>query len=115
MSGKIIYESESPKTQSIDAVKALLSWRKMPVSPMPDYVEMPGEVFLVANNKKDAYYVTTARSCSCPSHVYHGGPCKHQRKHFGLKAVVEPVMGDRIKPAGKWAGSHNGPVPVEVA
>ncbi len=113
LSGKTLYEKESPKTQSIEAVKTLLSWRKMPTSPMPDYIEMPGGVFLIANNKKDAYYTTTARDCSCPARTYNpGNPCKHMRARFGIKPAQ--VQEDSIRPTAKWDGGHNGPV-SEVA
>jgi hypothetical protein len=80
------FEVESPKTQSIDAVKALLAWKKVSCDPLPEFVKMGKEdsrMMLVLSKKKDCYYVTTSRSCSCPSSTYHPGTrCKHSRKYF---------------------------------
>ena len=81
---KLVYQVESPKTQSIDAVKALLAFKKVASDPLPQEVSLDdGRLVLVLNNKKDAYYVTTPKSCSCPSATYNPGkPCKHSRKYF---------------------------------
>ena len=67
---------------------------------------------LVLNNKKDAYYVTTPKSCSCPAATYHPGQlCKHARKYFPQpKRDVATEGQDSIRPEGKWPGGHNGPV-----
>jgi hypothetical protein len=115
MSGKTIFDGASPKTQSIDAVKALLSWRGRGTDPMPATVEFTheggeGRLMLILSNDKKNYYVTTARACSCPSATYHPGqPCKHMRKHFGAKIAATEEVGS-IRPTGKWAGGMNGPV-----
>jgi hypothetical protein len=106
------FEMESPKTQTLEAVEALATYLNKPIE--AGVLDL-GAVKLVLSNKKDCYYVVTSRSCSCPSATYRPGqPCKHQRKHFGLKPAVEPITTDSIKPAGKWAGGHNGPVPIEM-
>jgi hypothetical protein len=113
MSGKTIFDG-GLKSQSIDAVKALLAWRGRGVDPLPSVVEFKSEeegdsrLMLVLSNKKDLYYTVTATACSCPAAQYRGGPCKHQRKHFGAK--LEPFPADSIKPAGKWPGGYHGPV-----
>jgi hypothetical protein len=124
----------SPVTQGREAVKQLIAYHNHGVAPqeMPDFYRLSGEMVLVLNNKKDAYYVVTQRSCSCPAAAYHPGqPCKHARKYFpgpqksreeleaegeeilaahnaGGKRLARPV--DSIKPAAKWPGGHNGPV-----
>jgi len=83
---KLVYQVESPKTQSLAAVKALLAWKQVSCDPLPEFVEMGKEdsrLVLVLSKKKDAYYVTTSRSCSCPSSTYHPGTrCKHSMKYF---------------------------------
>lgn len=73
-----------PVTQTAEAVKALITYDNhgQPPVEMPDFYRMSAEMVLVRNNKKDAYYVTTPRSCSCPAATYRTGPCKHQRKYF---------------------------------
>ncbi len=84
---RTLFDSGSPVTQSVEAVATFLAWRKMPINPMPDFVELPGRVFLVQSRKKDAYYTTTRRACSCPSQVYHPEQrCKHQKKFFASEA-----------------------------
>ena len=84
MSKKLIYQVESPKTQSREAVKALLAFKKVASDPLPQDISLDGgRLVLVLSNKKDAYYVTTPKSCSCPAAIYNPGkPCKHSRKYF---------------------------------
>ena len=103
----------SPVTQSREAVKQLIAYHNHGQEPaeMPDFYRLSGEMVLVRNNKKDAYYVTTPKSCSCPSATYRpGSPCKHQRKYFPKPKTLSPEGMDSIRPAGKWPGGHNGPV-----
>jgi hypothetical protein len=139
MKGKTLLASESPITQSIEAVKALLDYAGRASDSLPTFVEMPGRgVVLVLSGKKDVYYTTTARACSCPSGTYRPGQiCKHRRNYFAqesraeakakteesrqqareyqakqraLKANPKPADNSSIKPEGKWAGGYNGPV-----
>ena len=78
------FEVESPKTQSTDAVKALLAYKKVASDPLPQEVSLDGgRLVLVLSNKKDAFYTVTARACSCPAATYNPGKsCKHSRKYF---------------------------------
>ena len=114
MSGKILVQIENPKTQSLDAVKALLAWKQVSCDPLPEFVEMGKEesrLVLVLSNKRDAYYTTTAAKCSCPAAHYHRGPCKHQRKYFPQPEATKVLSAnDSIRPEGKWAGGMNGPI-----
>jgi len=86
-------EMMNPTTQTLEGVKALMAWMKRPADPLPAWVEIGGEVALVLNNKKDAYYTVTPMACSCPAFTYSGGrPCKHMRKHFpAAQESVKPV------------------------
>lgn len=120
MLNKII--AASPVTQSRAAVKQLIAYHNHGHDPaeMPDFYRLSGEMVLVQSNKKNAYYVTTPKTCSCPAAVYHPGPCKHVRKYFPQTkkevATEEPTEGPRrldrppesIMPAGKWPGGRNG-------
>lgn len=117
MNEKTLIETANPKTQSIESVKALLQWRGRAVDPLPATVEFmnhgdDSRLMLVLSNDKTAYYVTTARGCSCPSAAYRPGQrCKHQRKFFPQVEVTKAVSDcGSIRPAGKWAGAMNGPV-----
>jgi hypothetical protein len=100
MSGKTIVQMESPKTQSIAAIKALLQWKGRASDPLPSFVELgKGEswVILVLNGKRDAFYTATAKACSCPAAVYHHGPCKHQRKFFPeIKAATKVTASEPL-------------------
>jgi hypothetical protein len=95
MEKNILEGRTGPVTQSVASVKSLLAYVGRGYDPLPEFVEMgkeEGKVVLVLSNKRDVYYTTTARVCSCPSATYrHNGPCKHQRKFFsGLqKSRVE--------------------------
>jgi len=111
---KTILNIESQKTQSIDAIKALLAWKGRAADPLPQFVELgkdESRCVLVLSNKKDSYYTTTAKACSCPAHIWHPGqPCKHQRKYFPVAKVEQLTEAGSIRPTGKWPGGMNGPV-----
>ncbi|MDD5735196.1 MAG: hypothetical protein PHQ39_06975 [Methanothrix soehngenii] len=113
---KIVYQVESPKTQSIDAVKALLAYKKVASDPLPQDISLDGgRLVLVLSNKKDAFYTVTARACSCPASVYNPGkPCKHSRKYFPQPMrEAEATIDIRASLPG-WRGPNgkraNGPV-----
>lgn len=99
MSERTIVQMQTPVTQSVAAIKALLQWKGRSSDPLPQFVELGKEesrLVLVLSNKRDSYYTVTAKACSCPSAVYrHNGPCKHQRKYFA-----------ESKPATKAADSE---------
>ena len=100
MSGKNLLEGRTgPITQSVDAVKALLSWKKIASDPLPADVSFDnGRLVLVLSNKKDVFYTVTATKCSCPSAAYRGGPCKHMRHYFPQEKVVAAAEPSSIRP-----------------
>ena len=113
LSGKNLLEGRpGPITQSVEAVKVLLAWKKIASDPLPADVSMDnGRLVLVLSNKKDVYYIVTPTKCSCPAATYHPGqPCKHQRKHFPQEQVVIVAESGSIRPECKWPGGLNGPV-----
>ena len=110
---KLVYQVESPKTQSIDAVKALLAFKKVASDPLPQEVSLDdGRLVLVLNNKKDAYYVVTPMGCSCPAATYNPGkPCKHSRKYFPQQKREAPKEQVDLRASlPGWPGGMNGPV-----
>jgi len=101
---KTIINIEKPQTQTLEAVKAFLSWRGRAADPLPSFIEMGKEdsrLVLVLSNKRDAYYVTTARDCSCPAANWHPNQrCKHQRKHFPeSEAIHRQSMAETLRQA----------------
>ena len=117
MTNRMLLNKLTPVTQRVESVVALLNFLGKASNPLPDAVELPG-IFLILNNKKDAFYVTSARSCSCPSAAYRPGQkCKHQRRYFpGTDAPgrVTAETSDSIRPSGKWPGGFNGPVDIDT-
>lgn len=103
--------TESLKTQSAEAIKSLLTWKKVSSDPLPQEVSLDaGRLVLVLNNKKDAYYTVTAKGCSCPAAIYHPGTrCKHQRKYFAEQAVSEEPAVDLKASLPGWPGGAHGP------
>lgn len=80
MSGKTLVEIQTPVTQTVDAVKALLVYMHRPAEPLPLFVALNDRVRLTLSKDKQAYYVTTANGCSCPARTYNPAkPCKHMR------------------------------------
>jgi hypothetical protein len=96
-------EIGNPKTQALDAVKALLAWKGRSSNPLPSFIEMgsgDSRLMLVLSNNKDAYYTVTSRDCSCPAHNWHPGQrCKHQRKYFAEhQATAKPAAVEAHRP-----------------
>ena len=93
MAERIILNVETPKTQTVESVKAFLKWRGRVIDPLPVYVELAGGVRLTRSKKGDAYYTTTSRDCSCPARAYNpGAPCKH------MKALQAAMDNESIRP-----------------
>jgi hypothetical protein len=130
---------ESPKTQSIAAVKTLIEFMTgEPCVELPAIFNLAGGARLIKSSKGDCFYTVTAKTCSCPASAYNPGQvCKHRKalmdgaslspsrtqamdyqqrqREARQKAKAgrsEPV--DSIRPTGKWPGGHNGPV-LEIA
>jgi len=87
MSG-LKFEMKSPVTQKPEAVEALATFLNRTID---NGVLDLGTVKLVKSNKGDAFYTVTSKACSCPSHYYRGGACKHQRKLFPSPLAPKPV------------------------
>jgi hypothetical protein len=118
MSSKLI-ENIEQVTQSVESVVELLKYLGRPTSPIPEAIDLPGMV-LVLSSKKNEFYITTPKSCSCPSSTYRPGKqCKHQRKHFSdskrSQAQIEAESDAEIERLhkAKWSGGFNGPVEVD--
>ncbi len=110
MTGKVIFEMQSPVTQSVQAVESLASYLNKTIG---NGILDLGAVKLVKSNKGDAFYTVTEKACSCPSATYRPGqPCKHQRQYFAMKPTQ--AREESLRPVGKWAGGNNGPVAIEV-
>ena len=118
MNTKTIIDIRKPQTQTVKAVCALLAWRGRPSNPLPGFVELSSNgsrCVLVLSNKKDCFYVVTAKDCSCPAANYHPGQrCKHQRAYFPeeQQATTKPEAAIKQPNAGRWHG-HNGPIAPE--
>lgn len=113
MSGNLLEGLTGPESQSIEAIKALLTWKGRGSDPLPSAIVLNDEVALVLSAKQTEYYTTTPKACSCPSFVYRGNPCKHQKKFFPFEA--EPIADPRGQSSGKYCetdeiiGSYDGP------
>jgi len=119
MNGKNLLEGpHGPVSQSIDAVKALLTWKGRALDPLPSVVAFANEgeesrLMLVLSNQKDNYYVVTPTACSCPTRTDRPGePCKHIRKYFGAKqeqAVIGSIRPtDSFEPFALLPGRREG-------
>ena len=104
LSGKNLLEGRTgPITQSVDAVKSLLQWKKIASDPLPADVSLDnGRLVLVLSNKKDVFYTVTATKCSCPSAAYRGGRCKHMRHYFPQEQVATAAEPSSIRPTGSF-------------
>ncbi len=86
-----LLESISLQSQSIEAIKSLLAWKKISSNPLPKHIVLSDALALVLSAKKDQYYTCSPSKCSCPSFIYRGGSCKHQRKFFpDAESLADP-------------------------
>jgi hypothetical protein len=106
-----------PVTQTREAVTQLIAYFNHGQQPeeMPSFYRLSSDMVLVQSNKGDAYYVTTAKSCSCPSATYNPGkPCKHSRKYFPQPTREAEATIDLRASLPGWRGPDgqraNGPV-----
>jgi len=109
MSGKNLLEDRTgPITQSVEAVKKLLTFLGRTSDPLPNEVSLDGgRLVLVLSKKKDVYYTVTSRACSCPSATYHPGQkCKHIKQFFPESSME----GDIRASLPGWSGGAHGPV-----
>jgi len=91
---KTILNLESPVSQSVGAVKALLAYMHRPSEPLPEFVELKDSVRLTLSKDGKAYYLTTTKACSCPAATFHPGQaCKHMKT---LQLSVEEREDDSI-------------------
>jgi hypothetical protein len=77
MASRILFQNDVPVSQSIEAVKGLITFYNHGEQPkeMPAFYRLDAEIVLVLSNKKDSYFVTTPIACSCPAATYRpGGP-----------------------------------------
>jgi len=88
---------ETPVSQSVEAVMALIKSHGWSGDNPPASVKMSDSCVLVLSAREDQYYTVTRRACSCPSYKWRGGPCKHQRRYLGM--VPDPARVTTI-PAG---------------
>jgi len=94
---KTILNLETPVTQSVDAVKALLAYMHRPAEPLPEFVELQDRVRLTRSKDGKGYYLTTPKNCSCPARTFNPGTtCKHMR---ALQASIEEREDESIMPA----------------
>jgi hypothetical protein len=100
MTNRVLLVKLTPITQSVNSVVELLNFLGRPSNPLPEIVEL-SEMLLVLANKKDVYYSVTADSCSCPSHFYRGGPCKHQRRYFPKNNSSRQSLAESIDQANE--------------
>ncbi len=75
MTGDLI--PQMPVTQTIESGKALAKFLGL-TEETPEIITLAGGARLVLSSKKDAYYMTTAKGCSCKAGQY-GRMCKHRK------------------------------------
>ena len=77
MSGKIIFEGTNPVTQTIESGKALASFLGMKEE-LPVVISLANGARLTLCSKKDCYYFTSEKGCTCKAGTY-GRLCKHRK------------------------------------
>jgi hypothetical protein len=77
MAGKVIYQANQGTTQTTIAVKALAQFLGLKED-LPQVIPLANGARLSLSSKKDCYYFTNSRGCSCRAGLY-GKDCKHKR------------------------------------
>ena len=76
-------EGISPVTQTTDSGKALAAFLEMKEE-LPEIIALANGARLVLSTKRDCYYMTTPKSCSCRAGQF-GRMCKHRKALEGSK------------------------------
>jgi hypothetical protein len=77
MSERNILEGVSPVTQSVDAGKALAKFLGMKEE-LPEIIALANGARLTLSTKKDCYYYTSEKVCTCKAGTY-GRICRHRK------------------------------------
>jgi mRNA degradation ribonuclease J1/J2 len=77
MAGKVLLQGNLGQTQTINSGKALAQFLGLEED-LPQVINLANGVRLTLSSKKDCYYYTNSRSCSCRVGLY-GKICKHRR------------------------------------
>ena len=100
MSEKIIFEGTNPVTQTIESGKALASFLGMKEE-LPVVISLANGARLTLSSKKDCYYFTSEKSCTCKAGTY-GWMCKHRKTLESSKphgqTMAETLEGPRQEP-----------------
>ncbi len=76
-SAGVAFENSAPVTQELAAGLALARYLSIDEE-LPEKITLWGGAQLTLSSKKDCWYYTTARSCTCPAGQFHK-ICKHVR------------------------------------
>lgn len=98
MAGKVLIQGNQGTTQTIDSVKALAQFLGLEEA-LPQVISLANGARLSLSAKRDCYYYTNSRSCSCRAGLY-GKICKHR------KALQE---GDSLSPSSSLEVSSLSP------
>ncbi len=79
-----LLEEITPKTQSVEAGKALAQF--LGLEELPEIIPLADESRLVLSKKRDCYYVATSQGCSCRAGQY-GKACRH-RSHASSQGMT---------------------------
>ena len=82
MSGNLL-EGLNPVTQTIESGKALAKFLGMKEE-LPETIALANGARLTLSTKKDCYYYTSDRGCTCKAGTY-GRMCKHRKAMEGSK------------------------------
>jgi len=74
---KVLLQNQSPVTQTIDSGKALAQFLGLEEA-LPQVISLANGARLSLSAKRDCYYYTNSRSCSCRAGLY-GKICKHRK------------------------------------
>ena len=103
MSGNLL-DGLNPVTQTIDSGKALAKFLGM-TEELPETITLANSARLTLSSKKDCYYMTTPKSCTCKAGTY-GRMCRHRKAMESSPGILK----------NEWATGGNGPVmPSEEA
>ena len=77
MAGKVIYQGNQGTTQTIDSGKALAQFLGLEEK-LPQVISLANGARLSLSAKRDCYYFTNSRGCSCRAGQF-GKICKHRK------------------------------------
>jgi ribulose kinase len=103
MNGNLL-DGLNPVTQTIESGKALAKFLGMKEE-LPETIVLANGARLTLSSKKDCYYFTNAKVCTCKAGTY-GRICRHRKSMESSKLTMAEVLEEHDRNLHKMPASY---------